>query len=67
MKELKKARMGIIALILVGIMLLMTAVNVSAEIDPDKLLPHVSKEMSQRQVYFVPPQLEIFQTSETVI
>ncbi|MEA3282137.1 MAG: S8 family serine peptidase [Euryarchaeota archaeon] len=50
MKELKKARMGIIALILIGIMLLMIPGNVSAEIDPDKLPSPVSKEVSQRQV-----------------
>ena len=50
MKELNNVRMGMIVLILIEIMLLMIAGNVSAEIEPDKLLPPVSKEVSQRQV-----------------
>ena len=41
---------SMIAILTAAVLLLTAAGNVSAEIEPDKLLPPVSKESSHRQV-----------------
>ena len=50
MTTIGKAMMGVIAILTVAVLLLTAAGNANAEIEPDKLLPPVSNEVSQRRV-----------------